>query len=197
LREEIHATITGLEQDTDLAAEVLFASASVLSRFEKTGIVTEGTARQIGMVGPAARASGLAVDVRSDHPYGGFSYFPVHKMTLNSGDVFARAYIRRVEIKQSLRIIREQLTALNGGELNKPCAAPAAEMLVVSLAEGWRGEIAHIAITDDTGKLRRYKIKDPSFHNWFALALAVRKNGISDFPVINKSFNLSYCGLDL
>jgi Ni,Fe-hydrogenase III large subunit len=102
-----------------------------------------------------------------------------------------------VEIRQSLRIIREQLNALNGGELKKPCSAPAAAMLVVSLAEGWRGEIAHVAITDGEGKLQRYKIKDPSFHNWFALALAVRKNGISDFPLCNKSFNLSYCGMDL
>jgi Ni,Fe-hydrogenase III large subunit len=197
LREQIGATITELEEETELAAEVLFASASVLSRFERTGIITADTARQIGMVGPAARASGLAMDVRSDHPYGGFSYFPVHKMTLNSGDVFARAYIRHVEIRQSLRIIQEQLTALNGGELKKACSAPAAGMLVVSLVEGWRGEIAHIAITDEEGKLQRYKIKDPSFHNWFALALAVRKNGISDFPVINKSFNLSFCGMDL
>ena len=197
MRGEIAATIAGLEEDTELAAEVLFASASVLSRFERTGIVSSDTARQLGLVGPAARASGLAVDVRSDHPYGGFSYFPVHKMTLNAGDVFARAYIRRVEIRQSLRIIQEQLSILNGGELQKPCLAPAAGMMVVSLAEGWRGEIAHIAITDEEGKLQRYKIKDPSFHNWFALALAVRKNGISDFPVINKSFNLSYCGFDL
>ncbi len=197
LREDIRATMDRLEDETDLAAEVLFASASVLSRFEKTGIVTEDTARRIGMVGPAARASGFAVDVRADHPYGGFSYFPVHKMTLHSGDVFARAYIRHVEIKQSLRMITEQLSALNGGELNKNCPAPAAGMLLVSLAEGWRGEIAHAVITDGEGKLQRYKIKDPSFHNWFALALAVRGNGISDFPVCNKSFNLSYCGTDL
>lgn len=197
LRDDIRVTIAQLEDEADLAAEVLFASASVLSRFEKTGIVTEETARRIGMVGPAARASGFAVDVRADHPYGGFAYFPVHKMTLHSGDVFARAYIRHVEIKQSLRIITEQLSALNGGALKKVCPVPAADMLVVSLAEGWRGEIAHVIITDGEGKLQRYKIKDPSFHNWFALALAVRGNGISDFPVCNKSFNLSYCGTDL
>ena len=197
LRDNIRTTLAQLEDDTDLAAEVLFASASLLARFEKTGVVTKETARRLGMVGPAARASGLAVDVRSDHPYGGFSYFPVHKMTLTSGDVFARAYIRYVEIKQSLRIIQEQLNALNGGELKRPGAAPAAGMMVVSLAEGWRGEIAHVALTGQDGQLRRYKIKDPSFHNWMALALAVRKNGISDFPVCNKSFNLSYCGTDL
>jgi Ni,Fe-hydrogenase III large subunit len=68
---------------------------------------------------------------------------------------------------------------------------------VVSMTEGWRGEVVHMAMTDDNGKLSRYKIKDPSFNNWFALAMAVRNNGISDFPLCNKSFNLSYCGNDL
>ncbi len=195
--EKIRSTITGLEEEAALAAEVLFGSASLLARFEKTGVIDRATALQIGMVGPAARASGLALDVRSDHPYGGFSFFPVHKMTLDSGDVFARAYIRTVEISQSLHIIQEQLAALNGGELCQPAAALQADRLVVSLAEGWRGEIAHCVLTDQQGKVRRYKIKDPSFHNWFGLALAVRGNGISDFPVCNKSFNLSYCGFDL
>jgi Ni,Fe-hydrogenase III large subunit len=118
-------------------------------------------------------------------------------MTLNSGDVFARAYIRRVEIKQSLRIIQEQLSALNGGELKRTCTAPAAGMLVVSLTEGWRGEICHVVLTDAAGKFARYKIVDPSFHNWFGLALAMRGEPISDFPLCNKSFNLSYCGHDL
>ena len=65
------------------------------------------------------------------------------------------------------------------------------------MTEGWRGEVVHIAMTDDNGQLSRYKIKDPSFNNWFALAMAVRNNGISDFPLCNKSFNLSYCGNDL
>ena len=169
----------------------------VLARFEKAGIVYPETARQLGLVGPAARASGLARDVRSDHPYGGYAYVPVHRMTLTSGDVFARAYIRWVEIAQSIRLIREQIDLLPEGDLLHPPGRPAAEHLVVSLAEGWRGEIAHAAITDAEGRLKRYKIKDPSFHNWFGLAMAVRKNGISDFPICNKSFNLSYCGFDL
>ena len=69
--------------------------------------------------------------------------------------------------------------------------------MVVSLGEGWRGEICHVAVTDGRGELVRYKIKDPSFHNWMALALAVRGNEISDFPICNKSFNLSYSGHDL
>ena len=67
----------------------------------------------------------------------------------------------------------------------------------LSLVEGWRGEICHCAITDSNGQLALYKIKDPSFHNWDALEMAVRNNEISDFPICNKSFNLSYCGHDL
>jgi len=70
-------------------------------------------------------------------------------------------------------------------------------MMAVSLVEGWRGEICHSALTDSSGNISYYKVKDPSFHNWMALALAVRNQEISDFPVCNKSFNLSYCGNDL
>ncbi len=193
----VRAAVAGVEADAALAAEVLFGSASVLARFERTGVVFTETARRLGLVGPAARASGLSRDVRSDHPAGGYAFIPVHKMTLDAGDVFARAFLRSVEIGQSARIIGEQLDSLAGGDLIRPPATAAPSTLAVSLVEGWRGEIAHAAITDERGRLARYKIKDPSFHNWFGLAMAVRKNGISDFPVCNKSFNLSYCGFDL
>ncbi len=197
LRASIRSLVDEVEESARLASDVLFGSGSVLARFEKAGIIFPETAERIGMVGPAARASGLARDVRSDHPYGGYAHFPVHKMTLTSGDVFARAYIRSVEIGQSARLIREQIEALPEGDLLAPALRPAPLSLAVSMAEGWRGEIVHAAITDAEGRLGRYKVKDPSFHNWFGLAMAVRKNGISDFPVCNKSFNLSYCGFDL
>lgn len=197
LADKIISTIDRLNDETTLAAEVLFSSASVLERFEKTGIVSKETAREIGMVGPAARASGLAVDVRSDHPSGGYEFFPVHKLTLNSGDVFARAYIRFIEIQQSIKIIKEQLENFTAGEIKKDVKQLDAEKFAVSLCEGWRGEIAYVLITGKDGKLSRVKIKDPSFHNWFALSLAVRNEGISDFPLCNKSFNLSYSGFDL
>ncbi len=197
LKEKILETINKIEEDVEVAAEVLFSSASVLARFEKTGIISKDIAKEIGMVGPAARASGISIDVRTDHPFGGFSLFPVHKITLKSGDVFARAYIRYIEITQSIRIIKEQLGTLNEGELKKNTSELKPNQLVVSLAEGWRGEIVHTAITDENGLLRKYKIKDPSFNNWLAVALSVKNNGISDFPLCNKSFNLSYCGFDL
>ena len=85
---------------------------------------------------------------------------------------------------------------------NEPLSTPInnglyGEKFVVSIVEGWRGEVIHTAITDNNGRLSRYKIKDPSFNNWYGLAMAVRNNGISDFPLCNKSFNLSYCGNDL
>lgn len=193
----LRTALDEIEAGADLAAEVMFASSSVLARFEKTGIIGNETARRLGLVGMAARASGLARDVRSDHPVGGYALIPIHKMTLDSGDVFARAYLRRIEIGQSIRIIREMLEALGPGVLLAPPSGSSASTLVVSLVEGWRGEIAHAALTDRDGRLNRYKIKDPSFHNWSGLAMAVRGNEISDFPLCNKSFNLSYCGFDL
>jgi Ni,Fe-hydrogenase III large subunit len=197
LQDKILAMINELENDVLLAGEVLFSSASTLERFEKTGIVERNTAIEIGMVGPTARASGVAIDVRSDHPFGAYESFPVHKLTLDNGDVFARAYIRFVEIQQSIKILHEQLNNLSEGKLKNDVPSLEPNCFVVSLTEGWRGEIAHVLLTDDNGKIKRLKIKDPSFNNWFALELAVRDEGISDFPLCNKSFNLSYCGVDL
>ena len=197
LRENISSTINQVNDETALAAEVLFSSASVLERFEKTGVVDKTTALEIGMVGPSARASGVAVDIRSDHPFGAYEFFPVHKLTLDSGDVFARSYIRFIEIQQSVKIINDQLENFTEGETNRAISPLEPNRLVVSLVEGWRGEIAHVILTGNDSKIKRIKIKDPSFHNWFAVSLAVRNEGISDFPLCNKSFNLSYSGFDL
>jgi len=197
LKSKILSNIKELNDEVSLAAEVLFTSASVMERFEKTGIVEAESASEIGMVGPAARASGLSIDIRSDHPFEAFEYFPFHKLTLSSGDVFARAYIRFIEIQQSIKIINELLNNLPEGELYKNIAELKPDAIVISLTEGWRGEISHVILTDAAGKIKRVKVKDPSFNNWFGLALAVRDEGISDFPLCNKSFNLSYCGFDL
>ena len=197
VNDKIINAVDELQDKTELAAEVLFASSSVLSRFERTGTVSKENAQAIGMVGPAGRASGIHIDVRSDFPFGAYDSFPVHAFSLNSGDVFARAYIRYIEIIQSLRMIREQTQTLQDGTLQVKTGPMKKGHLVVSLCEGWRGEIAHIVLTDGDGNLQRYKIKDPSFHNWMGMAMAVRQEGISDFPLCNKSFNLSYCGVDL
>jgi Ni,Fe-hydrogenase III large subunit len=86
---------------------------------------------------------------------------------------------------------------LNESELTVPEIRLQPDNFAISLVEAWRGEICHCAITDEEGKFKAYKVKDPSFHNWLMLTLAVRNNEISDFPICNKSFNLSYCGHDL
>jgi Ni,Fe-hydrogenase III large subunit len=89
------------------------------------------------------------------------------------------------------------LAAPPEGEIRGEAGPLATNALAVALVEGWRGEICHVALTDAAGRFRRYKITDPSFHNWIGMSLALRGQAISDFPLCNKSFNLSYCGFDL
>jgi Ni,Fe-hydrogenase III large subunit len=149
------------------------------------------------MVGPAARACGVELDVRHDFPAGIYRFAQVPVSTWSTGDVFARAYLRRLEIQRSVAFIRNELKSLPDGPLRNDVGRMRPEHLAVSVVEGWRGEICHVALTDAEGRFARYKIVDPSFHNWTGLALALRDQQISDFPLCNKSFNLSYCGYDL
>jgi Ni,Fe-hydrogenase III large subunit len=102
-----------------------------------------------------------------------------------------------MEIERSSEFVSTQLKNLPGGAIRRPVDGLKADQLIVSLTEGWRGEICHVAVTDSAGTFAAYKVVDPSFHNWFGLALALRDQQISDFPLNNKSFNLSYCGHDL
>jgi Ni,Fe-hydrogenase III large subunit len=183
--------------DLKPAVELLFTQTSLLSRFEGTGLLTKDTAEQLGMVGPAARASGLDRDVRRDHPLGLYRFFHIPVSIWSNGDVFSRAYVRWLEIQRSVQFIRELLKFLPEGPLAIKVPALKPNRLAVSLVEGWRGEICHVAVTGPKGKFSRYKIVDPSFHNWMGLAVAMRVGDISDFPLCNKSFNLSYCGHDL
>jgi Ni,Fe-hydrogenase III large subunit len=149
------------------------------------------------MVGLAARACGVDRDVRRDFPAGFFRFAQLPVSTWHTGDVFARAYVRWLEVQRSARFVVEQLRGLPRGDVRRDLGPLQPESLVVSLVEGWRGEICHVAITDGDGRFAHYKVVDPSFRNWIGLAMALRNEPISDFPVCNKSFNLSYCGHDL
>ena len=187
------------ERDFNEMSEKFFSLPSTLSRMERTGIVTYDEVLEIGTVGISARMSGLNRDIRLSHPcnlYGKvFTHQPIIK---HHGDVYSRVQIRRYEILQSIEYCKKLLE--NIPEFRDPeniTFNTGKEKFTLSLVEGWRGEICHCAITDETGNLKCYKIKDPSHHNWMALAQAVRNNEISDFPICNKSFNLSYCGHDL
>lgn len=183
--------------DVANAANLLWNSASVQARFDGTGTVSPETSIALGIVGPAARASGVERDVRFDFPAGIFRFAQVPVSTWMTGDVFARAYVRWMEIQRSIAFIRGQLAAFPDGPVRASVGPMKAGHFVATLVEGWRGEICHVALTDEQGRFARYKIVDPSFHNWTALAMSLRDQQISDFPLCNKSFNLSYCGHDL
>jgi len=184
-------------KDVSDAIAWLWDSSSVRARFEGTGAVFTEQANAMGLVGVAGRASGLVRDVRFDHPAGWHRFAQSPVAVWPDGDVFARAKVRCLEIQRAGTFIEEQLAAPPEGGIRDALPPPAADSLAVALVEGWRGEICHVALTDAAGRFRRYKVTDPSFHNWTGLALALRGTAISDFPLCNKSFNLSYCGFDL
>ena len=171
---------------------------SILSRFERTGMLSFEQLASIGTVGMSARMNALERDIRVSHPYGIYNELDHEPIIKHHGDVYSRVRIRREEVMQSIALIRKMLGLLTLDEVSKDQTITLRPgMFSLSITEGWRGEICHAAITDEKGELLIYKIKDPSFHNWLALALGVRNNEISDFPVSNKSFDLSYCGHDL
>jgi Ni,Fe-hydrogenase III large subunit len=194
---DILQRLAAAEKDTASAVNLLWNAPSVMARFEDTGVLPVEVCRELGAVGLVARACGLDRDARHDQPAGIYQFVHIPIATWSSGDVFARAYVRWLEIQRSIAFIREQLHALPPGPILVAPTGLGPDRLAVSLVEGWRGEVCHVAITDHQGRFSRYKVVDPSFHNWMALAYALRGQEISDFPICNKSFNLSYCGHDL
>jgi len=197
LSDEMLKRVDAAERDCRSAIELLWDSSSVMARFEETGRVSTELAEELGLVGPAARACGLGRDARQDHPSGIFRFTHIPVSTWNAGDVFARAYVRWLEVRRSIAFVSEQLRALPAGPIRSQTKPLSPDQLAVSLVEGWRGEICHVGLTNAQGRFERYKVVDPSFHNWSGLAMALRNQQISDFPLCNKSFNLSYCGHDL
>jgi Ni,Fe-hydrogenase III large subunit len=179
-------------------SEELFSMPSTLSRFEKTGVISTEQAATIGTVGMSARMSGIKRDIRFSHAHDLYPELNHQPVIKHHGDVYSRAQIKKEEIRQSIGYIRQLVKNVSQDESKRIIlSSPSADSFTVSLVEGWRGEICHCAITGNIGELLHYKIKDPSFHNWLAVALAVRNNEISDFPICNKSFDLSLCGHDL
>lgn len=203
--EEMQRRLKAVNRDAHGAIELLWETPSVMARFDGVGVTPYVLCDQLGLVGVPARAAGVARDVRRDFPYAVYRFTHIPIATWHTGDVFGRAYVRWLEVQRSLQFIAEQLEALpsaaavNGApaQTGTGVQALAPSHGSVALVEGWRGEICHVALTDEAGRFIAYKIVDPSFHNWFGLAMALRGQQISDFPLCNKSFNLSYCGHDL
>lgn len=203
IREHLLIQLEEVERRYSQVVHNLEVSPSVLSRFEDCGIVSRMQLLGVGAVGLTARASGLLRDLRATHPWGVYTKMEHRPIVCMEGDVAARLKVRMREVRQSIAYVREWLENMQIDVESRAVSRPdyslslAADSLAFSLVEGWRGEVVHVGLTDENGRLVHYKIKDPSQHNWRALALSVRDLGISDFPICNKSFNLSYCGHDL
>jgi Ni,Fe-hydrogenase III large subunit len=197
-RRDLTARISEIKPQVQHTINLLFSTSSVRSRFEGCGAVSRSDAEKLGLVGPAGRACGMAYDVRRCFPTEHYDQIDIPENAEPTGDVFARAKVRADEVMQSIDIIDSLLTDPVETEIvDAADIKMLPDSFVVTLNEAWRGELSHCILTDSDGGLLRYKVKDPSFHNWNGLSMSLRDTGISDFPLNNKSYNLSYCGFDL
>lgn len=171
--------------------------AGVQDRFLATGSVSPSLAAHLGLAGLAGRASAQIWDLRVQHPCAPYEQLDVRMATHANGDVAARVSVRFDEIIESLRIIRQILTLIPAGPLHSEVPSATARSLGVGWIEGWRGEVLVALHTDANGGIARLHAHDPSWQNWPLLEHAVIGNIVPDFPLINKSFNLSYSGHDL
>jgi Ni,Fe-hydrogenase III large subunit len=197
-RKTLIQRIGELKPQAQHVIDLLFSTSSVRSRFEGSGKVSRSDAEKLGLVGPAGRACGIPYDARRCFPTEYYTQLDIPENAEPYGDVYARAKVRADEVMQSIGIIESLLqNPVETRCVDAEDFSLAPDSVVVTVNEAWRGELSHCILTDETGKILRYKIKDPSFHNWNGLSMALRNTGISDFPLNNKSFNLSYCGFDL
>ncbi|MDE3242504.1 MAG: NADH-quinone oxidoreductase subunit C [Nitrospirota bacterium] len=195
---EIAEEAAAIERDFSELEAIIFANASLTDRLEATGILKERTAWDHAVMGVVGRASGIDRDLRRDHPFAAYDELPVKVALYRYGDVRARLRVRMDEIHESMRLIREIRARIpQGAIMAEPSRVPAAGEWALSAVEGWRGEILYMVMAGEEGRIHRCKVRDPSFVNWPAIQWAVLGNIIPDFPLINKSFNLSYAGNDL
>lgn len=200
LREDLRGTLAAFGRDFAEVNALMLAARSVRSRFVGTGTVGRQAALDVGLVGVAARASGVAIDLRTRLPGRLHTQRPVELLTEPDGDCQARLVLRMREVEASLRwldgVLADAAQPLDASASPLP-ATLYPDTLCISVREGFRGPVVHALETGADGRMLHYKVQDPSLPNWFGLALAVRGNEISDFPICNKSFDLSYCGNDL
>lgn len=194
---DVRATLERVIADFDEVVEIAINNSSVLDRLHGTGQLTETTAREMQVSGIAARASGIDADARRDHAFAAYGDLQIRVPVFSSGDVWARMMVRVEEAREAFNLITRALDALPEGEILQPIESISAGASGFGLVEGWRGPIYHWAVAGENNSLSRVKIKDPSFANWPALNYAILKNIVPDFPLVNKSFNLSYAGNDL
>ena len=178
-----------IEERVDEITSMTLGQSIVLDRFTGTGVLSLDAARELGVVGVVGRASGIDLDARRDHPVDGVALAPT---TLrSSGDVLARYLVRRDEVASSLATLRAA-TSTGAGHFD----VAGGSGVGLGIVEGWRGPVVH-RVELANGRVARLKIVDPSFLNWPAVAIPLVDTIVPDFPLVNKSFNLSYAGNDL
>jgi Ni,Fe-hydrogenase III large subunit/Ni,Fe-hydrogenase III component G len=188
--------LRNFEREFEDLMALIESSDSTRDRLERTGVLLPEKARDLGIVGVGGRASGRDIDVRRDHPYAAYDTLTLHVPIYEQGDVLRRMQVRVDEIRQALIVIRAVESGLEPGPHRVALPPLEPDRYALSAVEGWRGEILHWIRTGPGNRLERCHIKDPSLNNWPALVEAVQGNIVPDFPVINKSFNLSYSGTD-
>ena len=194
---DVVAEVQGALRDFDEIVEISLGNSLVADRLEGTGRLTTRTARDHGVLGFVARASGLNVDARRDHPFAAYGELSFKVPVFDSGDVRARTLVRVQEARESVKLIQQAVEGLPAGPLESRLGPLPPSEPAFALVEGWRGRIIHWLRADPRGRLDRVKILDPSFLNWRPLSYALLKNIVPDFPLCNKSFNQSYSGNDL
>jgi len=195
--EKIRTTLVKIKLDFKDFTDLVNRQTSIMDRTETTGILPIDAARSLNIVGPGARASGVSRDVRKDHPYAAYGDLSFMVHTRKEGDVNARMQVKIAEIYDSMSLIEEALAKLPTGSIRSGLPEIPAGKIGLSLVEAPRGELVHWILSGDGGKPFRHKIRDPSFCNWLAMEVATPGNIVPDFPLVNKSFNLSYSGNDL
>jgi Ni,Fe-hydrogenase III large subunit len=188
------SSINRIIADFDQIVEIAISNGFVLDRLHGTGHLSQRTAREMQVVGVAARASGIDEDARHDHPFAAYATLPPRVIVHREGDVWARLMVRVEETREAVRLISAALEALPDGSLAVPLDSLPEGEGAFGLVEDWRGPIWHWIVAGRNNTLQRVKIKDPSFANWPALNYAILENIVPDFPLVNKSFNLSYAG---
>ncbi len=195
---QVVAELDAIESDFTELEKILSANASLTDRVETTGVLSERTAWDHAVMGVVGRASGVDRDIRRDHPFAAYGEVSPNVVLYRYGDVRARMRVRMDEIHESMRLIRSIRKGIPQGPIMaQPNGHPTPGTWALSAVEGWRGEILYVVMAGEAGQVHRCKVRDPSFVNWPAIQWAVLGNIIPDFPLINKSFNLSYAGNDL
>ncbi len=187
----------GLEKEFEYLMEIVDKNLTIFNRLSKTGTLPQQTAKDLGAVGIVARGSGIAMDARKDFPYAAYDAFDVVVPTEESGDVYARFRVRVREVSVSFGVAQSALSRLPSGPIRiEEDVILAPDSYAISIVEGWRGDIVYVVATDSAGEISRVHVRDASFLNWPLFVQFAPGNVILDFPLMNKSCNLSYSGND-